>query len=420
MTPSSPPAVLLVNAFHRDTTGADRYTRDLAKLLAEHGHRVAPFSARHAINDDAGEWARFFPEGADTAPDARPGLARRVRDAGKFFYHFEARRRAREIADTFRPDLVHAQNLFHHLSPSVLGALRATGVPIVMTLHDYKLVCPNYTLYTQGHPCTACFGGRFWHAVARRCVRDSALFSAVCATENALHWNLGLYERKVDLWIAPSRFLVRRFIEFGYPERKFRVVPNFTELPAPSEEGEGDYVLFAGRLVAVKGASVLLDAWKRTRARRSLRLLVVGDGPTRAECERIAADGGLREVEFLGQVDRDAVARLMARAVLVIIPSLWYEVFPLVALEAQAAGRPVIASSIGGLPEAIEHEQTGLLVPAGSAPALGAAIDELVDSPSRRRRMGDAGRQRVATEFSPQRHYERLREIYDEAFAIRG
>jgi glycosyltransferase involved in cell wall biosynthesis len=175
---ASLPAVLQVHAFHRDTTGADRYFRDVSALLEKQGHRVAPFCARHP-RDQPSPYSRYFPEGALSGPDDSPGALRALRDGAKFLYHVEARRRAGEMVRDFVPDVVHVHNLFHHLSPAVLPALRSQGARVVMTLHDYKLICPNYTLYTQGGVCTACRGGRFSMAVRKRCVRDSILKSAL-------------------------------------------------------------------------------------------------------------------------------------------------------------------------------------------------------------------------------------------------
>lgn len=408
MTPS---AVLQVHAFFREGTGADRYFRDLSRLLEAHGHRVAPFCATHA-GEDPSEWGRYFPQGSMTGVDERPGFVRGARDALKFLFHAEARRKAAEIVREFRPDVVHAHNLFHHLSPSVLGPLAASGAPVVMTLHDYKLICPNYTLHTQGHLCTACTGGRFANAVVRRCVRDSYAKSALCAVENTLHWRLGLYLRSVERFIAPSRFLAERFVAFGFPEAKLTVVPNFTPAADGPAPPEGDFALFAGRLIAIKGVVTLLSAWRRTRARRELRLLIAGGGPLEGELRRRIEDEAMPEVRILGPLPREELGGLMARAALQLVPSEWYEPCPLVVLEAAARGRCIVASRIGGIPEMIEDGVTGLLVAPGSEEDLASAIDAAALDPALRARLGNAARERVEQRHGPEAHYQAVLAAY--------
>jgi glycosyltransferase involved in cell wall biosynthesis len=405
------PAVLQVHAFHRDTTGADRYFRDVSTLLAAHGHRVAPFCARHA-GDEQSEYGRYFPEGSLSAPNDSPGPLRALRDAAKFVYHWDARRRAAEIVRDFAPDVVHAHNLYHHLSPAVLPALRARGARVVMTLHDYKLICPNYSLYTQGAVCTACRGGRFSMAVVKRCVRDSVLKSALCAVEGAVHWRLGLYVDGVDQFLAPSRFVAEQFVAFGFPADKLRVLPNFTTLDVATEAPEDGSVLFAGRLVEVKGVLTLLAAWRASRARRQLRLAIAGDGPLRPSVERFVAENGLTEVQMLGSLSRADLDRRMAAATVVVVPSQWYEPFSLVVLEAQARARCVVASATGGIPELVEDGVTGLLVPPADERALAAAIDRAVGDPTLRAALGRAARRAAQERHGAEAHYRALLSAY--------
>jgi len=408
---ASLPAVLQVHAFHRDTTGADRYFRDVSALLEKQGHRVAPFCARHP-RDQPSPYSRYFPEGALSGPDDSPGALRALRDGAKFLYHVEARRRAGEMVRDFVPDVVHVHNLFHHLSPAVLPALRSQGARVVMTLHDYKLICPNYTLYTQGGVCTACRGGRFSMAVRKRCVRDSILKSALCAVENTLHWRLRLYVDGVDQFLAPSRFLAERFAEFGFPMDKMAVLPNFTTLDVdPAVEGDGS-VLFAGRLVEVKGVRTLLEAWRRSKARKRSRLRIAGAGPLRPEVLRFVAEHGLCEVELLGPLSPRELDERMSASSVVVIPSQWYENCPLVVLEAQARGRCVVASRIGGIPELVEDGVSGLLVPPGDESALALAIDRAIDDSGLRARLGRQARRGTELRHSPEAHYQALLAAY--------
>lgn len=416
-TAGSKPSVLQVHSFHRDGTGADRYHRDLIRLLVRQGHRVGTFASRHETNVPS-EFERYFPEGSRTGIDDAPGPWRAVRDAGKFFFHVEARRRARAIREDFQPDIVHVHNLFHHLSPAVLAPLREGGSPLVMTLHDYKLICPNYSLYTQGRPCTACRGGRFHESVRRRCVRDSVAKSALCALESFVHWNTRMYLDGVDRFIAPSRFLRDRFVDFGYPGERIDVVPNFTDVPRDEGSDTGDFVLFAGRLVEAKGLRTLLGAWPRARRGRPFRLLVAGRGPLEEPCRRLVAREGISGVELVGSLGRDEIGRLMAGAIAVVVPSVWYEPFGLSVLEAQARGRCVVASRSGGIPEIVEDRETGLLVEPGDERALGEALDEVLSDKALRQRLGEAARTRALAEHGPDRHYDRLCETY--AAALRG
>jgi len=408
---SERPAVLQVHSFHRDTTGADRYFRDVSALLAARGHRVAPFCARHA-GDEPSEYVRYFPEGALSGPNDSPGPLRALRDGMKFLYHLDARRRAAEITRDFEPDVVHAHNLFHHLSPAVLPALRARGARVVMTLHDYKLICPNYSLYTQGAVCTACRGGRFSMAVRKRCVRDSVVKSALCALEGALHWRLGLYEKGVDQFLAPSRFVAEQFIAFGFPAERLTVLPNFTTLDVATDAAEDGSVLFAGRLVEVKGVLTLLAAWRASRARKRFRLCIAGDGPLLQPIARFISEHGLDEVDVLGPLPRPDLDRRMSAASVVVVPSQWYEPFSLVVLEAQARARCVVASAAGGIPELVEDGVTGLLVPPGDERALAGALDRAVEEPGLATALGRAARSAAEQRYGPDTHYRALLAAY--------
>jgi glycosyltransferase involved in cell wall biosynthesis len=315
------------------------------------------------------------------------------------------------IRDT-RPEVAHLHNIYHQLSPSILRVLAKHRIPAVLTMHDYKLICPAYTLYTDGAPCERCKGGAYYNATLHRCVKDSRAKSALCTIEAYLHSALGLYRRNVACFIAPSRFLAAKAIEFGMDPARVTYVPNFVETAEPVAAPNGNYVLYAGRLERVKGVATLVDAFCRRSGTAPCELVIAGDGEERAALERYAVSRGATNVRFTGHLPQAALQPLLDGALFAVAPSEWHENAPLSVLEAAARGKAVVVSDMGGLPELVKHGETGLVFRAGDASALAAALDELLADHDRTREMGRKARAFVEETFSPERHYDELMALY--------
>jgi glycosyltransferase involved in cell wall biosynthesis len=401
--------ILHINKFLYRRGGAESYMLDVAALQRHAGHDVEFFAMSHPLNHRA-TLERHFPTYIEFDP-APPDLRGKAAAIGRLMYSRSAARGIGAAIDEFRPDVVHAHNVYHQLSPSVLQPVRRRGIPTVMTLHDYKLACPTYLFLDKGRICEACLGGKFRHAVLRRCKDGSLGASAVNAVEMRLHTTLGLYAA-IDRFACPSRFILHKMREAGvFPER-MRLVPSFidtTRIQPKDRPGGG--IVYVGRIAQEKGVDVLI----RAAAGLDVPVDILGDGPEAAEYRTLADATGASNVRFHGLVPRDRVIEALRKAAVCAFPARSYENLPLAVLEAFASGVPVVASRLGGVPELIDPGVDGELVTPEDPVALATALGALVGDPDRALRMGAAGRRKVEARFSPEDHLDRLDALYDEA-----
>jgi len=401
--------ILLVNKFHYPAGGAERYVFEWARLLRARGHEVFHFAMRDPRNAACSE-ERFFVSRVDFFGRGSP--FGRASAAARSIYSLEARRNLRRLLRAVRPDAAHLHSFCYQLTPAILSALQEAGVPAVQTSHEYKHACPNQRLYNQRTDTLGekCAGGRRYMPILARCVRGSLAASAVAVVEAYLDRALRLSDRVIQRIITPSDFMRRKFLEWGVRNspsgRRVVHIPNFVDVRAyPVARAGGDYILFVGRLVRHKGVLTLIRAMGRLR---SCRLLVVGDGPLREEIQRMLNAQNLGNVELLGRRAGAELRELTRRCRALVVPSEWYENCPFVVLEGMAAGRPVIASRIGGIPEMIGHGEHGLLFDPGNAADLVAKIAQVRDNRAFARGLGAAARHRAETVYAPDRHYERV------------
>jgi glycosyltransferase involved in cell wall biosynthesis len=308
-------------------------------------------------------------------------------------------------------ELAHFHNTFPLLSPSVYSAARKAGVPVVQTLQNYRLACPVATLLRDGKVCEDCVGKAVaWPGVVHGCYRDSRAGTAVIAGMLAVHRAAGTWARKVDAYIALTEFGRGVLARGGLPAERVHVKPNC--LSADPGEGvhRGGYALFVGRLHASKGIGTLLDAWRLLGP--GVPLKVVGTGPM-DDAMRGAPPG----VEWLGFRDRETILGMMREASLLVVPSVWYEGFPLTMAEAFATGLPVIASGIGAMADIVDDGRNGLLFEPGSAAALAGAVRRALADSARLAAMGAQARADFLQRYTPERNYEMLMEIYGAARA---
>ncbi len=402
--------VLADNKFYHVYGGADRYFFELGHVLERHGHTVVPFSMHDPANLESPYSKHFvshvemFEAGSDRE---------KLRAAGRILYSRDARRRMKNLTREVGPDVAHMHLVYHHLSPSIVPALRDAGVPIVHTLHDYKPICPAYTMVSNGSICESCKGRRFYTCTVQRCNRGSLAASLLNSVEMYFHYAMGWYTEMIDRYVCPSDFMRKKMIEFGFPAAQVEHVPNFVD-PArytfePTDRG---YFAYVGRLVSTKGVATLVEAMKQVRG---ADFLVVGDGPERAVLEPIAP----ANVKFLGYKSGRELEDLIGGAMFTILPSEWYENCPMSILESMARGKPVVGARIGGIPELVQHEETGLLFTSRDANDLAACLQHLIDHPEKRRRFGAAARDRILREYGPETHYDRIMAIYQDVIAKR-
>ena len=399
--------VLLVNAFHWLKGGVERTYLDESRWLAAAGHEVAHFATRDARNEPSPS-AEYFAPPADFT-EGGSTLAQ-LAQLPRALWSAPAARAMQRLLAAWPPDVAHLHAPSRHLTPSIFGPLERAGVPVVMTLHDFKPWCTNRILYAHGGICERCKGGAHWHAVTTGCVQDSRARSVVGALEAYLHDARHAY-RSVRRWIAPSRFVFDKAGEHGVAAGAMRVLAHGVEAgPATPNTQQGTperYALFAGRLSAEKGVRLLPAIAARIAP---VPLLVAGEGPL-AGWLGAQPPANLR---LLGHLPDATLAALRARAAVVIVPSLFVEHFGYAVAEALLDARPVVAARIGALPELVEHEVTGLLAAPGDAEGLAAAVARALADPAAAR-WGEAGRERVRRLGDPAAHLAGLLSIYDEA-----
>ena len=399
--------VLLAHKTFHVTGGGDLFFLETGRVLKERGHEVAWFSTASPLNVPCDDPAVFV-----DPPDYVGGSAlRRSARLPGMIYSLEAERRFAALLADFRPDVVHAFAFQTHLTPSILRAAKRAGVPVVVSCNDYKHVCPNYKLYHHGRVCTECRGRRFHRAVANRCCKDSLSFSAASAAEAYVHRTLRVYERDVDRYLFASRFMARVTAWF-WPERPLRwsLVRNPFAAAGPAAGKRGRHVLYFGRLVEEKGVDVLLRA---AAAVPGLPLRVVGDGPLLGELTAQAQALGLRDTRFVGPKWGAELDEYLDEARFVVVPSLWHENLPYVVLQAFAAGKAVVGSDRGGIPELVEDGVRGSIYPAHDDEALAAALRARWDDEAGTAAMGEEAARYVAAEFSDDRFYASLMAAYE-------
>ena len=401
--------VLLVSNHHgRLAGGAVAMVRMTEELLRSAGHDVTTFAVHEDANFDSPARA-YYPSTPDLRRQPLPSD-----DTGASPYSIPARVRIRRLVRANRPDVAHLHNVFGKLTLSVVDALRSESVPIVLTLHEYKSICPNGFLYTHDGICHRCVkGARFWNAVRHRCLDGSVYKSTIAAAEAYLNRWRNVWD-KVDAFIAPSEFLRDAVVSAGLPHDRIEVVPN----PAPSladphdRKVDGRTFVYSGRLMRQKGLDVLLDAVKLADA--DLRLVVFGTGPLedhlrrRVERERLP-------VELNGYADADTIAGELERCVASVTPSLWYENCPMAILEAAGRGVASVATDLGGMPELVLHKESGYLVAPGDVRSLTSALEGLAADPLWATELGAAAWARATEHHDPQRHVLRVLDVYERA-----
>lgn len=397
--------VLIVNKFYYRRGGDCIHALGLERMLRERGHEVAVLATAHPLSLTS-EWSAYWPAAVDFA-DGSP-----VKAAARMLGVDGMARRVRRLLSAFRPDVVHLHNIHSHLSPVVAREARRAGCRVVWTLHDYKLVCPAYTMLCRGRVCSDCRNGG-WAVVRKRCFRNS-LGASLAARAESLRWSRAAVERWTDMFICPSEFMGKTMELAGYNPARLKVIPNFwtpnprnPEMTRP-EAGEL-YYCYAGRIAAEKGLDTLL----RAAAGLPYRLKIAGDGP---QFESLRARYGSNgRVEWLGQLGAEATAALIEGARLSVVPSEWNENCPLSVIESLCAGTPVVASRMGGIPELLDAEpEMTRMFAAADAKALAAAVSDLwtqASADEKRRRMAMRARRR----FSPEAYYRQLAEVYASA-----
>ncbi len=381
---------------------------DQNELLTSRGWNIVPFAMEYEKNFET-EYDDYFVEEIDFASEYTP--VEKVRKVVKSVYSLEARKEIGRLIDDVRPNIVHAHNVYHHLTPAIFGAIKKKGVPSVMTVHDLKIGCPSKLMLASDGVCERCKGGKTWNAVQQRCLKGSLPLSAVAALETTLHNAIGSYKKNVDLFILPSHFHTNKLVDWGLPADKTRYLPNAVDVSEMTPDySAGERFVFVGRLSEEKGLLTFVQAV----ADSGVAATIVGTGPQedelRALVERTGAD-----VEFAGYQTGDALFDIVRAARALVLPSECYENAPVVLLEAYGVGTPVLGSDLGGIPELIVPGETGLLATAGSPASFAEQLTNMANlSDGELGDMGRAGRAFVEERFAREQYLEGLLDIYRE------
>lgn len=371
--------ILSVHNYYRHPGGEDEAFASEARLLEQNGHTVIRYADHNTrINDGS----------LATARDA-------VWSAKSF--------NGLHLAANAGPDIAHFHNTFPLISPSAYYAMRQMGVPVVQTLHNYRLLCPAATFLRKGAVCESCPNSRSWlPAIRHRCYRDSRSATTALVAMLTLHRAAGTWRRMVNMYIALSDFARKKFIEGGVPPEQIMVKPNFLGFDPNPGEHAGGYALFVGRLSEEKGVRLLAQAW---RSLSGIPLIVAGEGPL----DTLEWPTG---VTVLGQQPRERIFSLMRAARVLVFPSICYECSPMTIIEAFACGLPVIGSNLGSVPEYVTHRRTGLLFQSGDAEDLAQSVRSTFENPQSLHAMRFAARREYELKYTPERNYKMLMDIY--------
>jgi glycosyltransferase involved in cell wall biosynthesis len=383
--------ILFVHNHYQQAGGEDNVVAAEAKLLANHGHEVELWSVDNK--------------------DLPGGLTGKLKIALTTSYSPASKTTAQGKLQGFRPDVVHVHNFFPQISPSIYDACLDAGVPVVQTLHNYRLICPGAMLMRDGKICEQCITGSPYQAAWYGCYRDSKIGSLVVAHMVAQHRKQGTWQQKVNRFIALTDFAKGKFIKAGFPANKIAVKANFIHAPLQeslslNKSTTPDFALFVGRLSEEKGIKVLLQGWSRLDEKTVLK--VAGAGPLANLLP------GKNNIEALGLQSPNQISLLMQQAAFLILPSIWFEPFGLVLIEAFAHGLPVLASRLGSMADIIKDGETGLLFTPGDANDLASKAKWLFENPQEVDRLGKNARRAFLEKYTAEQNYAELMTIYKE------
>jgi glycosyltransferase involved in cell wall biosynthesis len=385
----------------------------LKRLLERKGHKVIVFSMNHPLNFES-EYEKYFVSYINYAEEVKKkNFHSAIKVFTRSIYSTEAKRNIERLIKDEKPDIVHLNNIRHHLTPSIIYTIKKYNIPIVWTLHDYQLICPNISFLSHGRICERCRKRKYFWPPIVRCKKNSLLASAMAAIEHSIQMITGVYDL-IDAYICPSKFLKDKFVEYGFKENKLYCLNHFIDSISINEtEGQGKYYLYIGRLSEEKGIKTLIEAAVKVN---SHMLKIAGDGPLKEELIAYAKSKKAdNRVEFLGYKNHEEVIELLKNCKFLVIPSEWYEVTGWVILEAFACGRPVIGSRIGGIPEFVIDHETGLTFDPGDSDDLSLKINYMINNPDYASKLGENGMIFIERELNSERHYDNLMKIYKKA-----
>jgi len=383
--------ILLVHNYYQHPGGEDSVFSSEKAILDRAGHNVSVYE-RH--NDEISHYS----------------TAQKLALFQNTLWNEKSARDIQTILKQESPQIVHFTNTFPLVSPAAYYTCQRSGVPVIQTIHNYRLACPTATFFRDGQICEACLGKTPpWPGVVHACYRNSRVQSAVVAAMLTFHRWRKTWQEQVDLYIAITDFSRQKLAQIGLPPEKIVVKPNFLHFDPGQRTGQGNYALFVGRLSAEKGLHTLLKAW---RDLPDIPLKIVGDGPLMAELSTFVQEEELDQVELLGLKSREDVLAMLKGSRFLVFPSECYEGCPVTLLEAFACGVPVVISKLGGMIEIVEDRRTGLHFSYGESTELAEKVAWLWARPKETERMGQEARAKFEQSYTAERNYDLLMGIY--------
>jgi len=389
--------ILLVHNYYQQPGGEDVVYEQERQLLESHGHQVVTYERKNS------ELLSY-------------SAVQRLLLPAKTMWARDAYREILDLIRRERPRIAHVHNTFVQISPSVFAACRDAEVPVVQTLHNFRLMCPGGNLFREGKVCEDCMESGLLQSVRHACYRDSFAATATTALMLAVHRTARTWSESVTGYIALTEFSKRKFVAAGLPREKIHVKPNFMAPDPGPKEGLGNCAVYVGRLSPEKGVRTLLHAWRQLRT--SIPLQIIGDGPLRRELARMVAECNISNVVFTGRLSSEETRSRIRSARLLVLPSECYENFPMAVVEAFSCGTPVVCSRHGAMQEIVNDHRTGLHFSPGQPDELARALEWAWSNPQQIRAMGVAARRDYEQKYTAEQNYRALMAIYQQVLGL--
>jgi len=385
--------ILICHNYYRSSapSGEDAVAENEINLLKEQGHEVLTFTR---FNDDLDD----------------SSLLKKISIAKNTIWSSPTYTELTKYLTEHKPDIVHFHSIFPQISPSAYKACYDASIPVIHTLHNFRSICPGALLQRDEKVCELCLHGSILNSLKYKCYRNSLLATgALTATIIYNRW-IGSYTKYVTQYIALTQFSSSRMVMGKIPEKLISIKPNFLPVSPVPGEGSGNYAVYVGRLSIEKGVKTLFDAWSEI----DMKLKVIGDGPLMEELKFLPAEK-LKNIEFCGYLDRQSILDIIRNASFQLVPSEWYEGFPMVLLEAFSCGTPVIGSDIGSIGEIVIEGETGMKFKPGDVESLKQTITQLTSNKALLKKMRISSRKAFDDLYSKEISYDILMSIYNKA-----
>lgn len=397
--------ILLVNKFHYLKGGSEKYYFELGKLLKEHGHEVAYFTMKDEKNITTGD-KEYFVEPIDL----NKGSKLKALDV---IYSKKNKKKMEEALDEFKPDIIHLNNFQRQLSASIIDPVKKKNIPIVFTAHDVQAICPAITMLdNEKNICEKCMHGKYMNCIKKKCNKGSTLKSIIGALEGCFYRINKIYTKKIDYIITPSEFYREKLIEDGISENKIVAIHNSVELKdydIPTEDN--GYALYFGRLSKEKGVLNLINAFSKLE---NGILYIAGEGPEKENLEIFIKENNLQDrIKLLGFLGSTEMKEIIRKSKFVVIPSIWYENCPYSVMETLAIGKPVIGADIGGIPELVQNDRSGITYKYDDVNELADKMKELFNNEDLVKEFGNNAKEDANKLYGKENYYSELIKIYE-------